>query len=360
MPTKNPAAKTTLESSDGQSAEFPSTRYQGSKSKLVDWIWRNIADLDFSTCLDAFGGSGAVAYHLKKQGKSVTYNDLLKFNHSFGAALVENGNVRLDSEEVEWLLRSDESLDHPTFVTNEFQGIYFTDSENQWIDRTVWNIRRLEHPFKYDLAFFSLCQACLIKRPYNLFHRKNLYVRLADVKRSFGNKSTWDKPFEYWFKLFVEQANSAVFDNGRTNSSLNLDADMVPGEFDLVYIDTPYISSRGVPVDYLAFYHFLEGLANYDTWGKLIDLRSKHRAFKRQANKWTDKRAIFSAFDQLFKRYRDSILVVSYRSDGIPSESDLTALLRQYKKDVIVHRFGRYKYVLSTNSQSQEILLIGV
>ena len=62
-------------------AEFPSTRYQGSKAKLVDWIWEQIADLDFTTCLDAFGGTGAVAYRLKQAGKRVTYNDLLRFNY---------------------------------------------------------------------------------------------------------------------------------------------------------------------------------------------------------------------------------------------------------------------------------------
>ena len=46
-------------------AQFPSTRYQGSKVKLVDWIWEQIADLNFTTCLDAFGGTGSVAYRLK-------------------------------------------------------------------------------------------------------------------------------------------------------------------------------------------------------------------------------------------------------------------------------------------------------
>jgi adenine-specific DNA-methyltransferase len=346
--------------SSGLSAKFPRTRYQGSKSKLVEWIWEKIGGLDFSSCLDAFGGSGAVAYHLKERGKQVTYNDLLKFNHYFGTALVENGMARLTPKEVEWILRKHSHVKYPTFVADTFKGIYFTDAENDWIDRTVTNIQRLRDPFKFALAFFALCQACLIKRPYNLFHRKNLYVRLADVKRSFGNKSTWDKPFDHWFKLFVEQANSAVFENGRRNLSLNVDAAEVQGQFDLVYIDTPYISSRGIAVDYLAFYHFLEGLADYGSWTKHIDHRSKHLAFKRQRSMWTDKQAIYSAFDQLFKRYRDSILVVSYRSDGIPSEGELTALLRKHKKEVMIHRYGRYKYVLSTNSQSQEILLIGI
>lgn len=41
---------------------FPSTRYQGSKAKFTEWIWFELSNLDFSTALDAFGGTGAVAY----------------------------------------------------------------------------------------------------------------------------------------------------------------------------------------------------------------------------------------------------------------------------------------------------------
>jgi len=80
---------------------FPSTRYQGSKARLADWIWEQIADLNFHTCLDAFGGTGAVAYRLKQEGKAVTYNDRLRFNYLIGRALVENSRVRLSLDEVD-------------------------------------------------------------------------------------------------------------------------------------------------------------------------------------------------------------------------------------------------------------------
>ena len=58
-------------------AKFPTTRYQGSKLKFIDWIWDCIKDIPFQTVLDAFGGTGCVAYRLKQEGKTVTYNDLL-------------------------------------------------------------------------------------------------------------------------------------------------------------------------------------------------------------------------------------------------------------------------------------------
>lgn len=340
-------------------AEFPSTRYQGSKARLTEWIWEQIAHLDFTNCLDAFGGTGAVAYRLKKAGKQVTYNDLLRFNYYIGMALIENSHIHLSPEETEWLLQRHTEITYPRFVQDNFANIFFTDEENAWIDQTITNIRQLTNPYKFALAFFALCQACLVKRPFNLFHRRNLYMRFAEVERSFGNKATWDRPFSEWFRIFVDEANRAVFDNGQENLALNLDATSVPGEYDLVYVDTPYISKSGVAVDYLAFYHFLEGLTMYDEWGRYIDYRSKHHRLKPRPNDWTDKHRIHSAFDRLFKRYQKSIIVVSYRSDGIPSESELVSLLGRYKHNVCIKRFGQYKYVLSTNDESEEILLIG-
>jgi adenine-specific DNA-methyltransferase len=343
---------------------FPTTRYQGSKAKLVDWIWSQLEalgpeGLEFDTCLDAFGGTGAVAYRLKQEGKAVTYNDLLRFNHQFGLALIENRQVRLSQEDVDGLLAAHPEIAYPSFIRDTFAGVYFTDEENAWLDRTLTNVCRLDDRYKRALAFYALAQACIIKRPYNLFHRRNLYMRLARVDRSFGNKATWDTPFERWFRAFVEQANDAVFDNSRPNRALNGDAAEVPGQYDLVYIDTPYISQKGVGVDYRDFYHFLEGLTIYEQWARQIDRRSRHLRLVRQPNEWTDKRRVHAAFERLFHRFRESILVVSYRSDGIPSEDELVSMLRQVKGNVRVKYFGQYQYVLSTNAKSKEILLIG-
>lgn len=338
---------------------FPSTRYQGSKAKLVDWIEAQLAELDFTTCLDAFGGTGAVAYRLKRMGKPVTYNDVLRFNYYIGTALIENSSTRLPPDRVEWLLARHDAIDYPRLVQDTFKDIYFTGEENAWIDQTITNLHHLENPYHFTLGFFALCQACIIKRPYNLFHRKNLYLRLAEVERSFGNKKTWDRPFEELFKKFVAEANAAVFDSGQPAHALNLDIFEVPGTYDLMYIDTPYISASGRSVDYHGFYHFLEGLTMYSEWAQHIDYQSKHRRLKRNKSPWTTKKRIRSAFDRLFARFQESILVVSYRSDGIPSERELVALMQRYKSKVTVSHYGQYTYALSTNRRSKEMLLVG-
>ncbi len=343
---------------DALLARFPRTRYQGSKAKLVDWIWEQIQGRDFITCLDAFGGTGAVAYRLKQAGKCVTYNDILRFNHQIGVALIENSNTCLDDADMDWILTRHPSIAYPTFIQETFRDIYFTEEENAWLDQTITNIHQMTDSYKAALAFFALAQAAIIKRPYNLFHRKNLYVRLAEVERSFGNKTSWDRPFEEWFCEIAEEANQAIFDNEQPNRALNRDALELPNDYDLVYIDPPYISERGVGVDYRDFYHFLEGLTFYETWETQIDWHSKHRRLKRAPSLWADKNGITTAFDRLFQHYRQSILVVSYRSDGVPTEAELIALLQKYKKQVQVERYGQYQYALSKNSNSEELLLI--
>lgn len=198
--------------------KFPSTRYQGSKLKLVEWIWEQISELRFETALDAFGGTGCVSHLLKVKGKQVTYNDLLHFNYIICLALIENNAMPLTSDQVEFVLGTHPEIEYPTFIQDTFQCVYYTDDENKWLDRVATNIRHIENKYSQAIAYFALFQACIVKRPFNLFHRKNLYIRTSDVKRNFGNKASWDKPFEDWFHQFVDEANHAAFSNGRDNT----------------------------------------------------------------------------------------------------------------------------------------------
>jgi adenine-specific DNA-methyltransferase len=339
--------------------QAPTTRYQGSKLKLLDWIWKSVRDFKFSTVLDAFGGTGSVSYLFKTHGKVVTYNDYLKFNKLIGTALIENSTINLTNEDLDFILVRHSDLNYDNFIRRTFSDTYFTDDENDWLDTVVQNIGQLQNEYKKALAFYALFQSCIIKRPYNLFHRKNLYIRTADVNRGFGNKVTWDTPFEIHFRKFVNEINSAVFDSGEECYAVCHDAIDVPGEYDLVYVDTPYINKHGIGLDYLDFYHFLEGLSDYANWSFNIDFRRKHLPLKGTPSPWCDPAEISTAFKRLFQRYANSVLVVSYRSDGIPSPEYLLELLSSVKNNVRKVHFGQYKYVLSTNTTSKEILLIG-
>lgn len=77
----------------------------------------------------------------------------------------------------------------------------------------------------------------------------------------------------------MEAVNNAVFDNHKTNKSVNGDAMALEVEKpDLVYIDPPYYSPLS-DNEYVRRYHFIEGLAR-DWKGVEIQEHTKTKKFK--------------------------------------------------------------------------------
>ncbi len=349
--------------------KFPSTRYQGSKRKITPWLWDCFQELDFSSALDVFGGTGSVSFLLKKMGKEVTYNDNLKFNHEIGVALIENDNVVLDQKDVDLaVLLSSKSKHH--FVRDTFKGIYFTDKENEWIDNVITNINGLklktkETVYKRALLYYALFQSCLIKRPFNLFHRRNLYLRFANVNREFGNKISWNKPFSKHFSRFCAETSNLVFKGQKPCRAIRYEAlDLPEDKYDLIYVDPPYLTKKGAneSSNYLRCYHFLEGLGNYDNWGNIVDYDSPNRRIKQTCiNKWVNRGQNIKAFDTLFEKFAESVFVVSYKKFGTPSISTLIRMLKRHGKRVR-SRSRHYKYALNRQNGdaklNREVILI--
>lgn len=343
--------------------KFPSTRYQGSKRKIIPWIWSHLNNLDFTSALDVFGGTGSVSYLLKQMGKAVTYNDYLNFNHQIGMALIENDDVTLSQADIDLALtplpgQSD------CFIRNTFKGIYFTDDENEWIDKTVARIRSLNaSPYKQALMYYGLFQSCLVKRPFNLFHRRNLYVRFAKIDRQFGNKTTWDRPFSELFPAFCGEVNSFVFKGGKRCRAVCYDALEIPvGAYDLVYIDPPYLKKDRWTDSYLSYYHFLEGLCRYEEWNSLIDYETPNLRMKvAPGDVWGDCNARIKALDALFENFKTSTLVISYKRFGVPSIDTLLRMLKKHGRTVRSYT-RHYKYALNHQNGeadlNREVLLI--
>lgn len=336
---------------------FPATRYQGSKRRLLPWLRAAFTSLTFDTALDAFGGTGAVAHLLKGLGKEVTFNDVLRFNWHIGVALVENSTQQVTESQLDALLHAHAGRRYDNVIARTFRDTYYLPEEDAWLDRVAQNTLAMEDPHLQSLALWALFQACMVKRPYNLFHRKNLYVRTAAVERSFGNKVTWDRDFEDHWRTFVRQGNAAVFCNGRRNRALCADAVAVEPGYDLVYVDPPYVPREGSLTDYAGFYHFLEGLVDYGNWAQRIDEQSRHKRLLPTYSPWSDRAAIKDALDKLLAHHRRSQLVVSYREDGVPSIEEIERSLRRLGKSVSVSTLP-VSYALSTKRNTREVLLV--
>jgi adenine-specific DNA methylase len=340
---------------------FPQTRYQGSKRKLIEFLLRNFRGIVFESALDAFGGTGAVSYLLKQMGKDVIYNDLLISNWYIAKALIENHSINFDIGKIPYLFEKKSDIKYRTVIQDNFEGIYYLNEENKTLDILVQNIFKLKNQYEKALCFFALFQACIQKRPFNLFHRKNLNLRLNNVSRSFGNKKTWDTPFIELFQRAIQEANSAVFNNSRLNRVINhsiVDIPIPKDGIDLVYLDPPYISEQGVGVDYKGNYHFLEGICNYFEWENMIDYNSKHRRLRVDSNKWTDPKKFLDVFEETIKKFKDFKIVLSYRSPGIPTIEELKGILTSYLDKVLVQKKD-YKYALTSKQKRvNEVLFV--
>lgn len=339
----------------GRIENYPPTRYMGSKSKLLNEIWDAISKYEVNTVLDLFSGSGIVSYMFKCKGMTVLSNDYMAMSATFTKAMIENNHTHLNEHEAKELLCEPSIVD--TFVSDTFKDLYYTDEDNHTIDILRTNINQMKDEYKQAIAKTALIRACMKKRPRGIFtytgHRYD--DGRKDLKLSF----------ETQFLNAVELVNKAVFNNGKSNKSFNNDAMTLDCQnVDLVYIDPPYYSPTS-DNEYVRRYHFVEGIArNWD--GVEIQTNTKTKKFKNYPTPFSTKTGAYQAFDDLFYKYKDSILLVSYSSNSLPSKDEMINLLQKYKKcvDVIpinyTYFFGNQRDAKTHRNNVEEYLFLAI
>jgi len=343
--------------------ELPSTRYYGSKRRVAEKIYNTLSaeHIEYDSILDLFGGTGIVSYMMLLHDKRVIYNDIMQFNCINAAALLQTPkNTFLPNNALD-LLREKNGMHYLTYIADNFQDIYYTDDENHMIDVVIQNI--------YDLpvnqrnsAYYILFQSCLIKRPFNLFHRRNLNLRTNYTTSNFGNKKTWEIPFEDLFVRFTNELNKFQFDRTPNVQITNVPALQSQSHADLVYIDTPYFSSKSSDISYHSRYHFLEGLVDYNNIPNAIDFhKSNHEITLGQNSEFVKKGTFLQELDLLLGIHENSIIVLSYTNNGYPTIEELKNLVARHKENVKIIDLGHHSFALNRNNmQRSEILIIGI
>lgn len=341
---------------------FPKTRYQGSKRKLLGALADALLPHRKGTAIDLYSGSGSVTLLLRHLGFRVISNDYLKFANNTARVFLEATPDLLRT--VDWTSRLDFLLNEAPLtdkplVSEGFRDVFFTDDENLTIDRFCQNVRN-EAAFPRAVLTYAVGQALLMKRPYNLFHRANLYMRLSEVKRSFGNAATWAKPIAEHAQKAISELMDGPFPSssgGHEITNVNVvRLDSFPRRrADLVYIDPPYIAANGKAIDYADFYHFLEGLIDYSLFSGGAR-EWAHRPIFRAPTRWVSRDLAAKELREVANAWPEATILMSYRDDGIPSAAELCECLSEQSRQVTLQYLGRYQYALS-HSASREILI---
>jgi len=320
---------------------FPSTRFMGSKSKLLDFIWDNLKHFNFNSVLDAFSGSGVVGYMFKTKGKKVHSNDILQYSSNIAKALIENNESFLDDDDLITLLGRHVKTNG--FIRDTFRDLYFTEEENLFLEQVWYRLKFLNNPTKRALALSALARACVKKRPRGIF-------TYTGDRYNDGRKDLRTTLKEHFINA-VDVYNKAVFDNDKNNSATCGDIFALENkDFDLVYMDPPYFSTRS-DNDYLRRYHFVEGLASY--WQNVeIQTSTKTKKIKKYQTQFDSKNSVYNAFHKLFAMFPNSILAVSYSSNSLPTKEEMIEILGQYRKNVEIKEFD-HKY--SFGNQNHKI-----
>lgn len=322
----------------------------GSKYQLIPTLARVFTEIGGSTALDAFSGSGVVAYTLKALGYQVTSNDFLNFPSVISRATVVNQSVTLSRADIERVCGP--AADDRDFIQRTFDGLYFDADDRRFLD-SAWSHIATMPAGKKALATSALVLSAARKQPRGVFTFTNL--RYDDGRRDLH------LPLKEHFKERAAEYNAVVFNNGQKNRALKGDVFDVPRGYDLVYLDPPYAPPKDDNC-YVKRYHFLEGLSVY--WeGQTILENTQTKKLAKPFTPFSYKRTITDALERLFDRFRNSTIVLSYSSNAVPDAATIEALLRKVKSDVEVRELD-HRYSFGTHSTAarrtvREYIFIG-
>lgn len=352
-PKKSTRLKLVPSSLSEQVKDYPSTRYMGSKNKLLSEIWNVANQFKHESVLDLFSGSGVVSYMFKSEGKKVISNDYMAMSATYAKAMIENNSIKLSDENVFNLLSPNKKTD--LFVSKTFKDLYFTDKENLLIDNIRENIKKLRSPYKKAIAKSALIRACIKKRPRGIFTYTG--------HRYDDGRNDLVLSLENHFIGAVKLINEAIFDNAKDNKSHRGDALTCKLNADLVYIDPPYYSPLS-DNEYVRRYHFVEGIA-CDWEDVEIQWHTSTHKFKSYPTPFSSRKGAADAFDKLFSKFKDSVLIVSYSSNSLPTLDEMVAIMSNYKKVEVIkmdykYSFGNQAHKVSDNKNTaKEYLFVG-
>ena len=272
-------------------------RYIGCKTKLLDFIYDNVAKYNFpkdSVVADIFAGTGVVAYRFALEGYKTILNDTLYSNYVIYKTIFSNERIRENI--INQALDLFNSLDADKLGDNYFSNIYANKYFSYNDAKKIGYIRDYIEDHKNDY----------LEREY--YYLISCLIYACDkIANTVGHFESFLKkvPVEHGVKLVKFE-----LDNNLPQSVIyNMDANALSKKItaDIVYIDPPYNARQ-----YVNFYHVLENLAR---WNKPTEFEGNSMKFKRDELKsdyCRNKAPLL--FEDLINSLNCKLIVVSYNN----------------------------------------------
>lgn len=335
---------------------FPQARYKGCKRRLLPFLHSCLATYETDDVLDLYSGSGIVSLMFRQMGKRVHSNDFLKSCSITARALLGyDGHSETPASlgrNLRYLLEFD-SCGSERLIGHHFDGIYFTAEENHQLD-LLCQKKQLLNPRIADLYLHLVAQACLKKRPYNLFDRPDLETRLRDIKRASRNHVTWEAGIIKHAEKALLELNKLTMAEPVEHLVTTKDAcelDHFDPHAGLVYIDPPSLSSKGIAFDYANGYHFLEGLSDYSLFAH-ADYSKPHRPIIQKSSLWSTPEGAKNAISDIADHFQSGVIAISHRADSAVSTAEVVARLDRPGRRVLVNNHNNDEDLLITSEPS--------
>lgn len=332
--------------------------YVGNKRQI---IWKITAalraeEVEYQSVFDLFSGSAVVSLFMKLLGKRVFSNDLLTSSYYNALVFVENTDVTLSNDEIDFLLGNKNS-NKTDFVRSKYSN-RFTPQEAEFLDNYRANIDTLSNEFVSTLEDEPLRQVdikralCFVMIEHYIMEKCFLGGRLNSGQilakldhriahgRNDGNTMKFALTAPRLFK-------------GIPGQSLNKDATEALQEAidaDLLYLDLPY---GGDQSDYAQMFRFNEEYV----FGKPLD-ELPHIANSKKFVSKKDYRQNF--IDLLSHAKRFPCWAISYNNSSWTDMTDVEQILKDCGRQVkVIPMDHEYKYRSKENrSDATEYLLI--
>jgi len=336
--------------------QFPEPQYLGAKHTHLAWIKKYIPN-NVSTAIDAFAGSQSVAFLFKQLGYKTLTNDYLNFNYQIGLALIENKDVKLNSEDLKLLFQPSEKKEEFQLIENTYTNVFFEKKEAEFLDNFRANILLLENPIKKAIAFAVINRSMTRKITMGHFGHTQALVYASDPERIKRNRSLV-RPIKEIFEEILPKYNEAVFDNKRENQSFNKNIlELLPTieKIDLAYFDPPYCDSHA---DYQGFYHLLETYTEY--WKDKKFINGIKRYEPQRISGFDKKRDVINSFEKLFEISEEiPNWLISYNNRSYPGIEEFEKIISKYRDvEVEAKTYNNGRGGKGSVAGSQEILFV--